>query len=172
MRATSAKESRGTALPNSSARIEPTGWDRQGEVAQVCVRCGCGKRLFDLVARRGLSYDDAGMYHSGLGHVYWCAERLCPRCRVKHSREVTIVRGTPMGEGGPWICQDGHDPLALARLDAARGRISVKCRCGEVVSINADEALRVARTITPRAARIPQPSRDEFDDSDLDDVPF
>lgn len=153
----------GNLVPNSSARAEVLRRDHgNGQPNAVAVRCGgCNRRQFDLVEKV--------QNHALLGieiDRWWEVERLCPRCSVIQSRQVTIQRGRAVGESGPWRCS--RCERALARVDAARGRLSVKCRCGTVVRATTQEVIASVRD-----AEVPvRQLQSDLDDSVFDGVPF
>ena len=64
--------------------------------------------------------------------------RRCPRCKVDNQLEVTARPGTPLGVGVPWRCT--HCGARLAHVDAARGRLTIRCRCKRDVRFTAADA--------------------------------
>jgi hypothetical protein len=57
------------------------------------------------------------------------AEKLCPRCKLLNTRPVTTRRGVKVGDSGRWTCVGCG--AFLAAVDAIRGRLTLRCRCGE-----------------------------------------
>lgn len=147
---------KGVSIRNSNARGEARGLLSSGEVASAIVRCGeCQARLFDLVSYR--EYE-----------VSWQVEKPCRRCNLMNDRVITVSRGYPKGDNGRWICAGERCGGFLAEVDAIRGRLTVKCRCGTTVRVTAEAVIDAVRA---HPAQVPFPRPDDFE-SDLDDVPF
>lgn len=100
----------------------------------VAVRCGgSGHRLYDLRAEPG-----------GLRSLV--ITRICPRCGRRNSGRVTHVVGHPLDApdalDDDWRCDCG---CCLGRVDAVRGRITVRCRhCKIQTRVTAACAMAVA----------------------------
>lgn len=148
---------KGVPIGNSNARAEVRGYSSSGEAASAIVRCGdCQARLFDLVSYRGYE-------------LYWQVEKPCRRCNLMNERVVTTSRGYPKGETGRWICAGENCGGFLAEVDANRGRLTIKCKCGSTVKVTAEDIVDTVRT---QAQIFRPPHQGDFDDTDLDDVPF
>ncbi len=137
------------------------------------------RRLFDIVERN---------IPDGCGDVdtYYSVERLCPKCKKMNSIEVTDKPGYPKGGSGIWHCDNCSH--ALAKIDAIRGRVSVRQRDIEPVAVTVADVLATMRRIEAQdaenereaySAGIPHErfgfippvgATDTLDD--LDDVPF
>ncbi|WP_160163291.1 hypothetical protein [Nitrolancea hollandica] len=76
---------------------------------------------------------------------------------------MTITPGFPLGESGEWRCV--HCDGFLARVDASRGRLTVRCaKCTERVSATAADVFATLQADEKPAE--PEP------DDDFDDLPF
>ncbi len=75
------------------------------------------RRLFDIIQRRRRDvYDQA--------YSYYLVERKCRHCKRINTIEVTDSPGYPVGESRIWTCHGCNQ--YLAKIDAVRGRVSVR----------------------------------------------
>jgi len=90
------------------------------------------RRLFDIAR-----WDQRQGYRYTL-------QRMCPKCKRMNSVSVTGQPGYPDGEDGLWSCDNcAH---TLAKIDAIRGRVSVRQRdIGQVALTVADVLATITR---------------------------
>ncbi len=79
------------------------------------------RRLFDIAR-----WDQRQGYRYTL-------QRMCPKCKRMNSVSVTGQPGYPDGEDGLWSCDNCEH--TLAKIDANRGRVSVRHRGIEQVAV-------------------------------------
>ncbi len=154
-----ATSTRGIPVPHSTVNAEGIEYFTSGrEPALVSFYCReRGHRLFD--------FHQQLVWQSLRGEwvrevVFAQVERLCPRCKLLNTRPVTVRRGVKVGESGRWTCEGCGAFLAV--LDAVRGRLTLRCRCGEQHAA-VPEALK--------AVELP-PARCDPDGNIIEDVPF
>lgn len=150
---------RGIPVARSTANVEGIEYFTSGrEPALVSFYCReRGHRLFDF--RQQLAWQSL--------HGQWCrevifaqVEKICPRCKLLNTRPITTRRGVKVGDNGRWTC-DGCGAF-LAVVDAIRGRLTLRCRCGEQQA-PVPEALQ--------AVELP-PARCDPDGNIIEDTPF
>lgn len=96
------------------------------------------KRLFDIVERTQMDYVD----HPS---PYYVVQRICPKCSTMNTIQVTHRPGYPEGGSGLWRC-DTCDHT-LAKIDAVRGRVSVRRRDVGTISVSIVDALATMRAL-------------------------
>ncbi len=83
------------------------------------------RRLFDIAR-----------WYEGHGYsrtITYAVQRMCPKCKRMNSTSVTGNPGYPDGIDGLWNCDKcAH---TLAKIDANRGRVSVRHRAIEQVAV-------------------------------------
>lgn len=98
------------------------------------------RRLFDIVRW----YADDGSNSCTL-------QRICPRCKRMNSVSVTGYPGYPDGKDGLWSCADcAH---TLAKIDANRGRVSVRYRGLEQVTVTVADVIETIEHIEAENAK-------------------
>ncbi len=101
------------------------------------------RRLFDVMQH------DVPDGFAGVD-TYYYVERLCPKCKKMNSIEVTGQPGYPNGESGVWPCDNCSH--ALAKIDAIRGRVSVRQREIGQVAVTVADVLATMRRIEAQDA--------------------
>jgi phage FluMu protein Com len=140
------------ADPTIEERIPFTEPETGGEAASVSVRCGaCNKRHYDL--ETGRIYDREYGWYVEDGTLI--VKRKCPRCGRINEGLVTASDGYPLqlagALSGPWRC--AHCGGSLGKIDPVRGRITVRCRCGQESRVFACDAIKVASGVPYEVAR-------------------
>lgn len=127
---------RGVPVPRSDVTAAAfTHATSDGLVEIVVYHRSCAKRLFDIHPLAG------GQVDRNASPNVLRLERLCQRCHRIMSVRVTAAPGYPHPDtpAGFWWCECGGP---LARIDAVRGRVTVRCRCGEDARVTALDAVR------------------------------
>lgn len=136
------------------------------------------KRLFDIVEHTELdAWDNRQRYYE--------MERICPKCGKMNAIRVTHRPGYPEGYSGLWYCGCAH---VLAKIDAVRGRVSVRKRNIGTIAVSIADALTTMEAIIKedeqneieaRFASVPYerysfipPVGESEPDTTFDDVPF
>ena len=122
-----ATPTRGIPVPGSTVNAELLGYYRSTrEVGQVSFYCReSGHRLFDYRMLERQVETLAGWGWERHTQV----EKLCPRCKLLNTRPITTQRGVKVGESERWTCRNCG--AFLASVDAIRGRLILRCRCGD-----------------------------------------
>jgi hypothetical protein len=137
------------------------------------------KRLFDITEHTELdAWDNLCSYYM--------VERICPKCGKMNAIRVTHRPGYPDGGSGLWYCDNCSRPLA--KLDAVRGRVSVRGRNIGTVAVSIADALATMEAIVKEDERIENEARvasvpyERFSfippvgepepDTTIDDLPF
>lgn len=157
---------RGRPVPHSTATAEVKArFDKELEIVTFYCR-ERGHRLFDYHADLASEayYEDhyEVVVHEVVVHGS-VVEKLCPRCKLLNSHPITRQRGVKAGDGGRWTCENCG--AFLATIDAIRGRLILRCRCGEQ-RVAVPEALDTMANPPPCV----EPNGVAFDD--IDDAPF
>ena len=134
-------------VPRSNVAVERVSVEPSG-VHRAVVRCrACGRRAFDVV---GVPADVALP-----APVWFDRLRVERRCLCGRTSEGQVAarpgQPPPQGPAGAWRCECGH---FLASVDAASGRVWVRCRkCRLELQATAAYVMATARTEgLPRAS--------------------
>ncbi len=137
------------------------------------------KRLFDISEHTELdAWENRWQYYM--------VERICPKCGKMNAVRVTHRPGYPEGGSGLWYCDNCFH--TLAKLDAIRGRVSVRRRNIGTIAVSIADALATMEAIVKedernekeaRFASVPYerfsfipPVGEPEPDTTWDDVPF
>ena len=130
MSAPTHRQPRSVRVPRSNASAEVLPAASADPISKVTVRCsGCDRRQFDLAPTE----DDEGRSCLDL-------EKRCVRCgRYSHVHLTDHPRSPlPGALDGRWVCECGG---FLAEIQAVRGRVTARCRCGEDVRVTGFDAM-------------------------------